>query len=43
LLFKSVPEATPPPDCQEEDCAELAATTVVANVILNLDAFITKE
>lgn len=43
LLFNSVPEETPAPDCREKDCAELAAMTVVANVILNLDAFITKE
>ncbi|PHN08095.1 hypothetical protein CRP01_03105 [Flavilitoribacter nigricans DSM 23189 = NBRC 102662] len=43
LLFNSVPQETPPPDCAEKDCAELAAMTVVANVILNLDAFITKE
>lgn len=43
LLFNSVPKETSPPDCQEKDCAQLAAMTVVANVILNLDAFITKE
>lgn len=43
LLFNNVPQETPPPDCRERDCAELAAMTVVANVILNLDAFITKE
>jgi hypothetical protein len=43
LLFTNVPEETTSLDCQEENCAELAAMTVVANVILNLDAFITKE
>lgn len=43
LLFNSVAAEMPPPDCQEKECAELAAMTVVANVILNLDAFITKE
>lgn len=43
LLFNSVPEETSPPDCPKGGCAQLAAMTVVANVILNLDAFITKE
>jgi hypothetical protein len=42
LLFNSVTLERSPLPCVE-DCADLAAMTVVANVVLNLDAFITKE
>ena len=43
LLFKQVAVESTSPECQGADCAKLAAMTVVANVILNLDTFITKE
>lgn len=43
LLFKNAPTAEATGSCPEADCASLAAMTVVANVILNLDVFITKE
>ena len=43
LLFSSVDIASEHTDCIEDDCAAMAAMTVVSNVILNLDAFITKE
>lgn len=44
LLFNSIPESEQVDiPCSDENCAPLAAMTVVANVILNLDAFITNE
>jgi hypothetical protein len=41
-----VPEAEPVENrwpCKGDDCRELATLTVVANTIMNLDEFITKE
>lgn len=43
LLFKEVTSGPEVPECEATECAQLAAMTVVANVILNLDAFVTKE
>lgn len=43
LLFNNAGSVTVTTDCEDETCIALAAMTVVANVVLNLDAFITKE